>query len=646
MPVACVLPGKGICGVRTWICILLVLGTGWRAEPASAGQDSSSRMAAAIKKWEAFERREFPEDASLRGYHDADGRLTDVSDAAVLRRTRLVRALLAEVRSIDDAKLSRQQRLSRKVLERRLARHARQAALYAGLPFGAFSSDSWLPLSSLDGPHTLLVVLAKASRFDRREDYQNYLARLEQVPGRIQDLTKRMDVALRAGWVVPAAPMERVPDQLASFAGEKITDGPLMAPFSGSPPGIEASAREDLAARARQVLKAKVAPAFAEMKRFIEDRYIPAARRVPLSASRLPGGREYYDALVALHTTTSMTPEAIHEIGLREVTRIGAEIDQVLASAGFAGKLSEFVAAKRADPAQRFASGEAMLAGYRDIAKRVDAQLPSLFAELPRMPYGVRAMEPFERDNAEHYVPGSADGTRAGFFMANVNRMDRRGRFEMEALLLHETVPGHHLQIARAMENSAIPEFRRHGWETAYGEGWALYAESLGPRMGLYRDPESRIGYLSSEMMRACRLVVDTGLHRFDWTRQRAIDFMVEKAGIDAGFAAAEVDRYLSIPAQALAYKIGQLKILELRQRAEAGLGDHFDIRRFHNAVLDDGPLPLDLLDQGIGAWILRERARVRAQGSGAGRMRRTPRCRPRSGSAQRPAPAAGRHPE
>lgn len=609
-------------GVRIGVWILLILGAVWRIEPASAVQDGSGRLAAAINKWEAFERREFPEDASLRGYHDADGRLTDVSDAAVRRRTQFVRGLLAEVRATREAKLTQQQRLSRKVLEQRLARRARQAALYADLPFGAFYSDGWLPLSSLGGPHTVLVMLAKASRFDRREDYQNYLVRLEQVPGRIQDLTRRMDVALRAGWIGPAAPMERVPDQLASFAGGEIVNGPLMAPFSGSLPGVEASAREGLTARARQVLTVKVAPAFAELKRFIEERYLPMARRAPLSASRLPGGPEYYDALVSLHTTTSTPPEAIHEIGLREVARIGAEINAVLASAGFSGGLGEFMAAKRADPAQRFASGDAMLAAYRDIAKRADAQLPMLFAELPRMPYGIRAMEAFERDNAEHYIPGSADGARAGYFMANVNRMDRRGRFEMEALLLHETVPGHHLQIARAMENAAIPEFRRHGWETAYGEGWALYAESLGLQMGFYRDPESRIGYLSSEMMRACRLVVDTGLHRFNWTRQRAIDFMVDNAGIDAGFAAAEVDRYLSIPGQALAYKMGQLKILELRRRAQDRLGSQFDIRRFHNAVVDDGALPLDLLDQRIEAWIVRERARVRKQASGARGMR------------------------
>jgi len=232
-----------------------------------------------------------------------------------------------------------------------------------------------------------------------------------------------------------------------------------------------------------------------------------------------------------------------------------------------------------------------------------------LFAVLPRMPYGIRAMEPFEGDNAEYYIQGSADGLRPGYFMANVNRLDRRGRFEMEALLLHETVPGHHLQIARAMENEALPEFRRHLWITAYGEGWALYAESLGEQMGFYKEPETKIGHLSFEVMRASRLVVDTGLHRFDWNRQQAIDYLIENAGLEAGFAAAEVDRYISLPGQALAYTMGELKIKALREKAKAGLGSSYDQRRFHNAVLDDGPLPLDLLEQRINLWIERERS-------------------------------------
>ena len=337
---------------------------------------------------------------------------------------------------------------------------------------------------------------------------------------------------------------------------------------------------------------------------------------MPTSASRLPAGKAYYDTLAGAYTTSSESPEKIHEIGLSEVARIGAEIRRTLDSAGFPGKLSEFVAAKRADPGQQFGSAAAMLAGYRDLAKRADAELPKLFAVLPRMPYGIRAMQAFERDNAEYYIQGSEDGFRPGYFMANVNRLDRRGRFEMEALLLHETVPGHHLQIARAMEIEALPEFRRHLWITAYGEGWALYAESLGAQMGFYNEPETKIGYLSSEIMRAARLVVDTGLHRFDWTRQQAIDYLVDNAGLEAGFAAAEIDRYISVPGQALAYKMGELKIKALREKAKGRLGTRFDQRRFHNAVLDDGPLPLDMLEQRIDVWIAREHA-GRAKGAG-----------------------------
>ena len=596
--------------MRALLAVVL-LGALSQTQFAWSAPNASARLGSLVKQWEAFERREFPEQATLRGHHEADDRLTDASDAAVLRRRQFVNALLARIRSINPAGLTEQERVSRDLLTRQLAQHADLSSLYGILPFGSFASDSWLPLSSLDGPHTGLVTLAQASRFERRQDYENYLARLEKVPDHLRNLIQRMQLAIKAGWVGPAAPMERVPDQLSGFANAAIASGPLMGPFSGTLRGVDERGREELVARARQVLTQTVAPAFAELKRFFEQQYLPAARGVPLSASRLPAGNAYYDTLANTYTTTSEKPEQIHAIGLGEVARISAEIRRTLDSAGFSGKLNEFVTAKRADPAQRFGSAEAMLAGYRDIAKRADAELPRLFAELPRLPYGIRAMEPFEGDNMEYFVPGSADGNRPGFFMANVNRLDRRGRFEMEAILLHETVPGHHLQLARAMENVALPEFRRHLWITAYGEGWALYAESLGEQMGFYREPEARIGYLSSEIMRASRLVVDTGLHRYDWKREQAIDYLVDNAGLEAGFAAAEVDRYISVPGQALAYKMGELKIKALREKAEAQLGSRFDLRRFHNAVLDDGPLPLGVLEQRIDSWIERVKARA-----------------------------------
>ncbi|OGA45131.1 MAG: hypothetical protein A3G25_10110 [Betaproteobacteria bacterium RIFCSPLOWO2_12_FULL_63_13] len=593
------------------VLTLVVLGAVGQSGLAWSVQGDSARFAGLVAKWEAFERHEFPETATLRGYHEADDRLTDVSDAAVFRRRRFVTALLAEISTIDRAALTEQEQISRELLMRQLAQKARIASLYGKLPFGAFESDSWIPFSSLDGPHSLLVQLAQASRFSNRRDYENYLARLDQVPDQLRNLLRRMESAINAGWIAPGAPMERVPEQLSGFATAAVASGPLMSPFSGPHQGVDEAGREALAARARRVLTRKVAPAFAEAKRFLEQTYLPAARAAPLSASRLPAGKAYYDALTNIYTTTSDTPEQIHRVGQREVARVSTEIKRILDSTGFTGTLRQFVVAKRADPAQRFESSEAMLVGYRDIAKRADAELPRLFATLPRLPYGIRAMAKFEGDNAERYVPGSADGQRAGFFMANVNRLDRRGRFEMEALLLHETVPGHHLQIARAMEIDTLPEFRRHLWITAYGEGWALYAESLGGQMGLYETPESKINYLSSEIWRAARLVVDTGLHRLDWTRRQAIDYLVDTAGVEAGFAAAEVDRYISIPGQALAYKMGELKIKALRAKAQAQLGVHFDLRRFHDAVLDDGPLPLDVLEQRINSWIQRERARA-----------------------------------
>jgi uncharacterized protein (DUF885 family) len=281
----------------------------------------------------------------------------------------------------------------------------------------------------------------------------------------------------------------------------------------------------------------------------------------------------------------------------------------VIASTGFKGAFPEFLEFLKTDPRFFFTTPESRLMAYRDIGKRADAELPKLFATLPRLPYGIRAMEAYEGDNSDHYSPGAIDGSRAGFFEANVNNLEKRPSHEMESTLLHETVPGHHLQIARGQEIEGLPVFRRTGWYVAYGEGWALYAESLGYEMGMYKDPYSRFGALASEMLRACRLVVDTGLHSFNWTRDQSIRYMVENAGVHQDYAAAEIDRYIVWPGQALGYKIGQLKIMALRAKAKDALGDKFDLRRFHNAVLDDGALPLTVLEARIDEWIAAERA-------------------------------------
>jgi uncharacterized protein (DUF885 family) len=307
-----------------------------------------------------------------------------------------------------------------------------------------------------------------------------------------------------------------------------------------------------------------------------------------------------------------MTPRQIHDLGLAEVARIGVQMDAIVVSTGFKGTRREFQKFISTDAQFFHTRPEDMLAGYRDIAKRADAELPRLFAELPRQPYGIRAMRPEEGNNAEHYTNGAQDGSRAGFFEANVNDLKTRPKWTMETLLLHEAVPGHHLQTARAQELKTLPAFRRHIWFTAYGEGWALYAESLGDEMGFYKDPYQKFGNLSFEMLRACRLVVDTGLHAYHWTRDRAIDYMVANSGLTREDVTAEIDRYIVWPGQATAYKVGELKIKALRARAKTELGDRFDLRRFHNAVIDSGAVPLQVLALQIDEWIAREKSATR----------------------------------
>jgi uncharacterized protein (DUF885 family) len=443
----------------------------------------------------------------------------------------------------------------------------------------------------------------------RARDYENYVKRLAAIPKYLEQKTAILQAAMRSGWMPPRAAMERVPGQLEVFAGADVTATPLWRPFTQFPPDMPAEERDRWAAEGKRVLAGKVHPAFAQFKRFVEDTYIPA-NRTELAASRLPAGPAYYALRVREMTTTRLTPDEIHALGLAEVARIRAAMEQVIASTGFKGTFPEFLKFINTDPRFFYKTPEARLIAYRDIGKRADAELPKLFAELPRLPYGIRAMEAYEGDNADHYSPGALDGSRAGFFEANVNNVGTKPSHEMEATLLHEAVPGHHLQNSRALELGELPLFRRSSWYVAYGEGWALYAESLGYEMGFYTDPYMRFGALSAEALRACRLVVDTGLHAEGWTREQAIRYMIDNSGINDGFARAEVDRYIVLPGQALGYKIGELKIKALRAKAKAALGDKFDVRRFHNAVLDDGALPLTVLEARIDEWIAREKKR------------------------------------
>jgi uncharacterized protein (DUF885 family) len=549
--------------------------------------------------------REYPTYATYLGDHRYDDRLTDESSTAVARRRAFYRAFLRRIEDVDDKRLSAQDRTSLGVLRFRFEKRVAIDKLFGSAPFGGI--DDWAPVTQMDGIHHDLPELVKATRFASVSDYENYIKRLEAVPSVMRNLIERMQIALAGGWVLPKIAIARVPEQLEVQTNPDPEKSPEYAPFKSFPADLATADRERLASAGRQVIGDKVIPAFLSLKAFYEERYLPGARD-GIGVSQLPAGLTYYQALLAQATTTELTARQIQDLGLQEVARIGARMDAAMRETGFKGTRAEFRQFLVTDPRFFYSEPEAMLVGYRDIAKRADAELPKFFAQLPRQPYGIRAMRPEEGDNAEHYTLGAADGSRAGYFEANVNNLKTRPKWSMETLVLHEAVPGHHLQIARAQEISDLPQFRRNIWFIAYGEGWALYAESLGYEMGFYMDPYQKFGNLSNEMLRACRLVIDTGIHAFGWNREQAIDYMLSNTGETKEAATAEVDRYIVWPGQATAYKVGELRIKALRAKAYAALGERFDLRRFHNVVIDGGSVPLSVLEANVDAWIAAER--------------------------------------
>ena len=577
------------------------------AEPVSP---AAAEAAALFDDYWQWELREYPELATYRGDHRYDDRLRDDSAAAVRARNAAYAQFAQRAVRIDAAQLAPEGRVSLRLLRFQLARTLDIDRLHGGLPFG--EQDSWMPVTQMDGIHLGLPQLARAARFASVRDYEAWLKRLDAVPAGVAQLIERMQTARDAGWMPPKVAIERVPQQLEAQLDPDPRNSPEYAPFKTFPADMAPADRQRLALAAEGVIRDKIVPAFRSLKTFYETSYLPVARE-RLDVSSLPTGPAYYQAWLDLHTSTDMTARQIHDLGLAEVARIGAEMDAAVAATGFKGARAEFQAFVSSDARFFFTRADDMLAAYRDIAKRADAALPALFAELPRQTYGVRAMQPEQGNNAEYYSPGAADGSRPGWFNANTNDLRTRPKWAMVTLLLHEAVPGHHLQGARAQELKNLPDFRRHAWFSAYGEGWALYAESLGDEMGLYQDPYQRFGHLSYEMLRACRLVVDTGLHAFGWTRSQAIDYMVDNTGQTRANMTAEIDRYLVVPGQATAYKIGELKIKALRTKAKTALGERFDLRRFHNAIIDHGALPLAVLEQQIDEWIALEKARVAA---------------------------------
>ena len=465
-----------------------------------------------------------------------------------------------------------------------------------------------LPLNQLGGVHTVNQ-LAETLRFDTLKDYEDWLARLKALPVRVDQTIALMRIGMKERIILPKIVVQRVPAQIDHQIVSDPKASPLYKPFTKFSSSIAESDQVRLAKAAQVTIADTVVPAYRKLKEFVVNDYLPAAWD-QVGIWQLPNGAAMYASATRHNTTTDLSPQQIHEIGLKEVKRIRAEMQAIIDKLGFRGSFTEFTKFLHGDEKFYFKSERELLEAYRALSRRIDPLLVKVFRTLPRMPYGI---EPLPANIAPDSPAGlyrgpAADGSRAGTFSVNTFKPEIRPKYEMMALSLHEGVPGHHLQIALAMEQQGIPNFRRYGGYTAFIEGWGLYAESLGDEMGLYDDPYSKFGQLMYEIWRASRLVVDTGMHYLRWDRQRAIDFMVANTAKQELEVTAEIDRYIVWPGQALAYKIGQLKITELRAKAKQALGDEFDVRDFHDELLKDGALPLDRLEVKMNAWIARQK--------------------------------------
>ncbi|HJQ26363.1 MAG TPA: DUF885 domain-containing protein [Blastocatellia bacterium] len=542
--------------------------------------------------------KQFPEMATLLGDDRYNDRLSDYSPEAIARNQAHEREMLDRIRKIDRAKLTGQDVISYDLF-------LRDKQLNVA---GAHFPTELMPIDQMNGVQILFGQLVGSTPFRNAKDYENYLARLAALPRQIDQLIALMRRGIASGWVQPAVPLRSLPAQIEGQISDDPASSPAFAPFKQFPDAVAAADRARLQAAGKQAIHDSFTPAMRKLLGFVKTDYLPVARQ-SVGASSLPDGAAYYQYAIRRHTTTDLTAKAIHEMGVKEVARIRRDMEAIIRGVGFKGTFQEFLTFLRSDPRFYYTRAEDLVAGYALIAKRADGELPRFFAELPRNPYGIRVIPDYEApaQTTAYYQPG-ASGVRAGVYMINTYKLDTRPRYEMEALTLHESVPGHHLQISRAQELAGLPEFRRNAGYTAYVEGWALYAESLGGEMGFYTDPYSKFGQLTYEMWRACRLVVDTGMHALGWSREQAINFMKDNTAKTENDIVVEVDRYIVWPGQALAYKLGELKIKELRARASQELGARFDVRRFHNAILDDGPLPLDVLDRRINDWIAAEK--------------------------------------
>ena len=559
--------------------------------PAPAVGASTAALRDLFRAYWEWRLAQEPELATQIGRTEHNGRWRDWSKAARdLARARR-EEFLQQVLYLGSGNLTPEDRLSAHLLEWEL-RSQLETERYSNLA---------LRVSQLTGAHAQVFTVIGQMPARTTEDHEHIVARLRALPVYVDQTIDLLREQLAGGIAQPEVVVDLVLDQLAAQHRPAALESPLLNAFTQFPAGIPPAEQARLRDQAMAAYEQQFVPSWRRLEAFLRDTYRPKARP-SIALTSLPSGRELYDTAVRFHTTTTMTAEQVHALGLQEVARIEAEMARVARADGFTGSVAEYAQALARRPEMRYGSRDEMIEYARATLKRVEPALPRLFERVPKMSVGIRPIPPDrEAASASNYDVGTADGARPAWFNMNTYRPQEQVKYDTEALVLHETVPGHHLQSALAREIEGLPDFRRAFSTTAYGEGWALYAESLGPELGVYREPATRFGQLASEQFRAVRLVVDTGMHAMGWSRDRAREYFTAHA---PGQSIAEIDRYIAWPGQALAYKVGELKIKELRRRAEQALGMRFDIREFHDVVLRNGRLPLDLLEEQVEAYI------------------------------------------
>lgn len=562
-----------------------------------AGDESPRLHALFDREWD-WAMEQSPTWASGLGDRRWNDRWADMSPGAQKARVDHRRQILRDLDGIDRTRLPPADQLNYDLFHRRYEDEIREFEL--GWDF--------LPLNQRGGIQTENE-LADQLRFETVRDYEDYIARLQSFGPYTDQTIELMREGIRRGIVHPKIIMQRVPGQIDKQIVEDATASGFYKPLKRFPASFSEPDRQRLSQAAAEAIRTQVVPAYRRFRAFFNEEYLPACLD-GVGCWRLPNGDEMYTFFVRRHTTTTLTPDQIHQLGLTEVARIGAEMNKVMAQVGFKGTAEEFFTFLRTDPRFFYPTGAELLAATREMCKRIDPQLVKLFKTIPRMPYGVEPIpDAIAPDTTTAYYNGpAADGSRAGTYYVNLYRPETRPKWEMMALSLHEAVPGHHFQISRAMELGEIPKFRRHAGYTAYVEGWGLYSEALGDEIGLYDDPYSKFGQLTYEMWRAVRLVVDTGIHYKRWTREQAIEYFKSNAPKSELDITNEIDRYIAWPGQALAYKIGELKIKQLRAKATEELSEKFDVKEFHDVILGSGAVPLDTLERIVDEWIERSR--------------------------------------